>query len=552
MALYKAFFLFLISVSICIQTGIYSQSYDYRDADKLFSEEKFEEAAKIYLQLAENNPYNGYFWDNYAFCMYQLKNYDKAIENFKRAIDAGYNLSACSYNIACCYSLMNNPEMAVEWLKKSAGYKYTALENSVTNDKDFDQVRNTELFKKEILPVRSEFKNRAEGWKTDLMFMKNRMEETHYDLFANITRQKWDAMFENLSGNIDGMDDSQIFTEMLKITASAGDAHTTIFPGDNNSIKLNTMPLQFFLFEDGLYVTLASPEYKELAGKKVLKIGNQTPEGALKKLKEVVSLDNEIWLKAAGMNYLTYLNVLYGLEIIPNPNEAELIIEGGEKFTVKPVTAEGHMHSERSGWIKGRDTLNQPLYLKNRSELYWYEYLPNSKLVYMQFNGVANKKEESLKEFSKRVFDFIDSNDVNYFVLDIRFNSGGNNFLNQSLVQEIIKCDKINKNGNFFTITGRNTFSAAMNLCNDIERQTRTIFAGEPTGSKPNFTGESNMILLPYSGLRVSCSSRRWQGTLSDDYRKWIAPQLGVKYYFSDYKNGVDPAMDEILKFISK
>jgi hypothetical protein len=170
----------------------------------------------------------------------------------------------------------------------------------------------------------------------------------------------------------------------------------------------------------------------------------------------------------------------------------------------------------------------------------------------MQFNAVANKEGEPLSEFVKKVFEFINANEVNYFVLDIRFNGGGNSFLNKALVQEIIKCEKINKKGNFFAIIGRSTFSAAQNLTNDLERQTNVIFAGEPTGSKPNFVGETNIIILPYSGLSVSCSSRYWQQYLSDDYRKWIAPHLGVKYYFEDYKNGKDPAMDVIIKFINK
>jgi hypothetical protein len=170
----------------------------------------------------------------------------------------------------------------------------------------------------------------------------------------------------------------------------------------------------------------------------------------------------------------------------------------------------------------------------------------------MQLNGIADKNEEKLSEFSKKVFSFINGGDAEYFVLDIRYNNGGNNFLNKALVQEIIKSEKINKKGKFFTITGRSTFSAAMNLVNDLERQTNVIFAGEPTGSKPNFVGESNMIKLANSRFNVSCSSRYWQGVLSEDQRKWIAPLIGVKYFYSDYKAGKDPAMDAILKFIKK
>ena len=237
------------------------------------------------------------------------------------------------------------------------------------------------------------------------------------------------------------------------------------------------------------------------------------------------------------------------------PDEAEITTDDGVKTIVKGEPFKNNMlHAkiEQRGWIKGRDTLNSPLYLKDLDNLYWFEYIPEKKLVYMQYNAIQEKKDEQLNDFVKKVFDYINNNDVSYFVLDIRYNGGGNSFLNKGLVQAIVKCDKINQQGHFFTIIGRNTFSAAQNLTGYLERETNVIFAGEPTGSKPDFVGETNLIKLPYSSLVVSCSSRYWQNSLSDDYRNWVAPQLGVKYFYNDYKNGIDPAMDEIIKFINK
>jgi hypothetical protein len=33
---------------------------------------------------------------------------------------------------------------------------------------------------------------------------------------------------------------------------------------------------------------------------------------------------------------------------------------------------------------------------------------------------------------------------------------------------------------------------------------------------------------------------------------KWVAPQPGVKYFYSDHKNGIVPAMDAIPNYINK
>jgi len=558
MCLSPRFLIIFSFIILFLKPGFSQQNnnYDFRDAEKFFNEENWPEATAAFKYLAENNVYNGYYWDNYGYCLYTSKQYDKAIECFKKAIDAGYGLSGEMYNIACCYSLMNKPETAIEWLNKSADYKISNLQEKVSKDSDFDPVRNTAIFKQEIIPSHDMYKTRSEGWKADIKYYKERMERTHYDLFRNITKDEWDSELENLSDKIDELDDNRIITELYKITSRVGDGHTTIFPPAGSSkIQMSVLPLTFWLFEDGLYIVSAPPEYKNLAGKKVLKIGNTDAANVLNKVKDVVSRDNEFGLKWMSMRFLGYTEILYGLEILKKYDEADITVEGGEKTTIKAIPFSSsfmHMKIEAPGYAIARDTTATPLYLKDLYNNYWYIYLPDQKMVYMQYNSIQDKKEEPLDDFISKMFDFINKTDVNYFVLDIRFNNGGNSFLNKTIIHNIIKCDKINSKGKFFAITGRSTFSAAMNLTGDLERETNVIFAGEPTGSKPCFVGETNLITLPYSGLRVSCSSRYWQNYLSDDYRKWIAPALGVKYTFEDYKNNIDPAMVEIIKFINK
>src|SRR5262249_17793719 len=110
-----------------------------------------------------------------------------------------------------------------------------------------------------------------------------------------------------------------------------------------------------------------------------------------------------------------------------------------------------------------------PLYLKNRSASYWFEYLPDSKTVFCQYNAVQNDPKEPLEKFCERLFKHIAENDVERLVIDMRWNGGGNNFLNKPLVHGLIRCDKINRRGKLFVIVGRNTFSAAMNGATDIE-----------------------------------------------------------------------------------
>ena len=134
----------------------------------------------------------------------------------------------------------------------------------------------------------------------------------------------------------------------------------------------------------------------------------------------------------------------------------------------------------------------------------------------------------------------------------MRLNGGGNTGLVRPLIDSLIKNDRINRPGHLFVIIGRDTFSAAQNTVNLLESTTHATFVGEPTGSRPNFVGESTYFILPYSKLRVYCSSRYWQHVTSTDRRNWVAPQIAAEFSSSDFIENRDPCLAAILEKIKK
>jgi hypothetical protein len=91
-----------------------------------------------------------------------------------------------------------------------------------------------------------------------------------------------------------------------------------------------------------------------------------------------------------------------------------------------------------------------------------------------------------------------------------------------------------------------------MNAAADIEANTEALFVGEPTGSRPNFVGETTMITLPCNKVRLSCSSLYWQRSHAFDHRTWIAPDLLAEMSSEDYRTNRDPVMEAILAFIEE
>jgi tetratricopeptide (TPR) repeat protein len=233
-----------------------------------------------------------------------------------------------------------------------------------------------------------------------------------------------------------------------------------------------------------------------------------------------------------------------------------------ETIELKPVNAQrlsndnwalGQRFSKLPNWIDARNTsLPTPLWLKSPENYFWFEYVEDSRTVYVQYNEVANKTDESVADFSKRLFAFVDTHPVDRFVLDLRWNTGGNNYLNKPLLLGIIKSNKIDQRGKLFTIIGRRTFSAAQNLVNDLEKYTNTLFVGEPTAGNPNFYGDAARIELPNSGIVVRASTLWWQDLDSRDTRKWTGPHIAIELTSEDYRTDSDPVMKTILSYIPK
>jgi tetratricopeptide (TPR) repeat protein len=152
-------------------------------------------------------------------------------------------------------------------------------------------------------------------------------------------------------------------------------------------------------------------------------------------------------------------------------------------------------------------------------------------------------------KFYARLFDFIEKNEVEKLVLDVRLNGGGNNYKNKPIVTGVIKSLKINQKGKFFVILGRRTFSACQNLVNELHNYTNAIFVGEPTSENINFYGDNRRMELPKSKLPFALSFAWWQDKPQWENDDWLAPNIAAEMSFADYRDNRDPILDAALNF---
>lgn len=553
-------FFSIISITFSFTSaGAQTDITSVKTAQSYITNKDWAKAIDAYKILIEKDKYNGAFLTNLASAYYNNKNYPEAIKTYEAAIKLGFQSDVSAYNIACSYALTGDAENAVKWLKSAAKFKFRNLDEKVREDSDFDKVRNSEKFKTYFAHTVDKSSSRTEVWRADINFLKERMEQTHYNIYETLTKEQWDKEFSELLDNIENLDDEHINTALAKIVASVGDGHTILFPAPKNGGKQEEYKIKFYKFKDGLYIKGITKDYAQYNGMKVTKIGKYKTEDALKKISEIIPHDNELGVDWLTPNYLMNNDYLYGLGINDSKDVLKLELEDntGKKITadIKKSVSDfnASFHGQQNDdyvYANESSTAPLPLYLKRGNEMFWFEHLTDVNFVYMQVNGIQNKDNEKMKDFYNKVFRFIDSNNVEGIIIDLRLNSGGNNGLNKFLINNFIRNEKINQKGKVFTIIGRNTFSAAMNLVGDLENSTQTIFIGEPTGSRPNFTGEINFIELPNTGIKVSASSLYWQKAVSSDKRKWVFPEVYAPLSFSDYKNNIDPAMNAVYAYI--
>ena len=165
----------------------------------------------------------------------------------------------------------------------------------------------------------------------------------------------------------------------------------------------------------------------------------------------------------------------------------------------------------------------------------------------MRHSQIQDDPAEHIPAFYERLFAFIEANEVERLVLDVRLNGGGNNYKNKPIVTGIVRCEQINQPGKLLVIIGRRTFSACQNLVNELDNYTNAIFVGEPTAENINFYGDNRQVTLPNSGLPVFLSFAWWQDKPQWENGPWTEPHLAVDMSFEDYRTNRDPVLEVAL-----
>jgi hypothetical protein len=211
--------------------------------------------------------------------------------------------------------------------------------------------------------------------------------------------------------------------------------------------------------------------------------------------------------------------------------------------------------SAAAGWVQALQPSrsNLPLYLRNPNSNYWFQYLPDSRTLYFQYNRSSDMKGESTEAFTKRLLAELRSEPVKSLVIDFRFNTGGNLDLGADLMK---KLQEQTKGLDRWIITGRSTFSAGISHVASWRQAGNVTIVGEPVGDSMEFWAEGGNIKLPNSGYEVHFANGRHSYSPApcpagiycyDLSAASLDPDVPISLTWAQYKSGRDPAMELIL-----
>jgi len=382
-------------------------------------------------------------------------------------------------------------------------------------------------------------------WLDDISFLSTELQLKHKNLFFHRKKEDFLNDIAFLKANIEIFSDYEVKLKIAKLVATIRDAHTSL------ALQINLLlPLEFYWFPDGIYVTVAASKYNDIMYCKIIKINGIAIKKVINDLKSIISYENETYLKSQLPKYLPAIELLYDLDLACNVDYVELTFEDEnnkirtleiESLSLKESMQKLSLIKNDLGYLK---TL--PLCRKNGDNYYWFKYLDIPKVVYFKYNVCRDMLSCDVYVFCKKLIKFIEEHVVDKLIIDMRNNFGGNSSLLDPFIEDIKHSLKINKKGNLFVIIGRETFSSAVINCFSLKKNTAAIFVGEPTGGKPNCYGELQRLTLKNCGLTI-CYSTKYFKLTEDDSLDSFLPDFPVFITLQNYINKVDPCFEYII-----
>ncbi|MDF2157295.1 S41 family peptidase [Algoriphagus sp. CAU 1675] len=427
----------------------------------------------------------------------------------------------------------------------------------------------------------------------DLQYLRESLEEAHYNLYTYVTKEAFNQNFENIRASITSDSLSLLETTNLfqAVISKANNGHTEIpFPVSSYIAYAGSEGTVFPLelaFEDGK--ALIRKNFSNLdsleIGTEVISINQRTINQVLSEIYPLISAERR-YFKLAKLELFSFPRLYWQAYGEQKNFEVEVKKDGAIKiYQLNSVHLINDFESKRNEiWSETRDLqiLNDVAYLK-----------PGN------FGG----DEQKFRQFIDSAFVEINSRKLPDLIIDLRNNLGGDDFFSNYLVSYIadkpflwnseftLKTSAILKahveknydttepywenvmthedgsiytyefeaynpqpedkryTGNVYVLVNRQSHSQAAVIAAQIQDYKFATIVGEQTGDFPSLLASQYGYFLPHTGIEVKISKGYIVRVNGSKKAEGVIPDIYIKDHLIDEN---DEILDELLERIKK
>ena len=378
----------------------------------------------------------------------------------------------------------------------------------------------------------------------DLDLFTSTLEENHKNLYANISKEEFQAEVEQVRAELPGMSEGQFYYSLRRLLSLVGDAHTSLGFTDSNYRHLTALPFAVMYFEDGWHLMMLEEQNQQYLGYRLLAIDGTPIDEVYAKAKTIMSYENESWARQQFSNTINFLDALKYLGIVgEDADSITLTIQKGEGSPEETLPLKGMNEEEIFAaailQVERRETP------ATAARGYYRTLDLGDGAFFLQYNTCQEAEDLPRAEFVELTSDALCAGQYTKVILDLRYNTGGDSRIFEPMIEKLGEL-KEQQGFQVYVLIGRNTFSSA--IINSIQAQEAldAVLVGEQTGGSVNGYGELQSFQLKNTPIQVYYSTKYFE--LIPGYDKdSLYPDQPVAQTYADYVAGVDPEVQAIL-----
>lgn len=407
----------------------------------------------------------------------------------------------------------------------------------------------------------------------DLIFLRNKIEKKHPNLYLYTPKQQMDAAFDSIYNAIDKpMSTLQFYELITTLYPKLKDGHTVFLPPAELTDMYNAnavfFPFDIFWSQGKMHITAncsadtTLKEGDELLSVNGLAVNDIIGNMLSHQVRDGYSETYPIWITNKWFReYYSYSYAhpeYFKIEYVHHNNKEKITCRGLSKDSIRY-----YRNIRYSKQIAEN--------AKKRAIFMHMETQQTAVLTILSFNNSLLKKNyhQDFKKSIDSVFEEIEKQHVQNLIIDIRDNQGGDAVNGKLLLSHLLdsaftlvykgpssgshKPAKHNYKGQVYLLINGGSFSMSGMVAACLRRTNRAVLIGQETGGNGILlSGNPHSFRLPNSHITCDIATRSWQVQDKPNEGHGIMPHYTVVPDIEDKLTGRDAEKIFALGLISK